>query len=47
MNNYDFEQAVIELHNIARQIEEQMGIGSLSLDLRSCADRLAELIRKV
>ena len=38
-------QSVIELHDIARLIEQGIGQGQLSSDLRDCADRLAELLR--
>jgi hypothetical protein len=34
---------VIQLHNIARTIEQQIGIGQLSSDLRNVADRLHAL----
>ena len=34
------ETSVMELHNIARQIEQEIGSGQLSEDLRKCADRL-------
>lgn len=37
--------AVMELHNIARQIEQEIGSGLLSEDVRKCADRLHELIK--
>lgn len=37
-------QSVIELHDIARLVEQEIGQGQLSLDLRDCADRLAMLI---
>ena len=46
-NPNELEQAVIELHNIARLIEQKIGTGLLSQDLRNCADRLQELIKKV
>lgn len=39
------QQSVIELHDIARLIEQEIGTGQLSLDLRDCADRLAMLIK--
>ncbi len=42
MDNLD--QAVIELHNIARQVESQVGIGQLSIDIRKCGDRLTVLL---
>jgi hypothetical protein len=41
MNNYS--EIVIQLHNIARQIETTVGQGQLSEDIRNCADRLHTL----
>ena len=38
-------QSVIELHDIARLVEQEIGQGQLSMDLRNCADRLAQLIK--
>ena len=38
------EQRVIDLHNIAREIEQEIGRGKLSEDLRNCADRLHNLV---
>lgn len=43
----NLEQTVIDIHNIARTVEQRIGKGQLSEDLRNCADRLAELIKKV
>ena len=40
MNKVEFVNAVIELHNIARLVEQNFGEGNLSADLRNCADRL-------
>ncbi len=40
-----FDQDVIDLHNIARKIETEMGSGQLSQDLRSVADRLHALVK--
>lgn len=38
---------VIRLHNIARTLEKTFGQpGQLSEDIRSCADRLSELIQR-
>jgi hypothetical protein len=37
--------AVIQLHDIARLVEEEIGQGKLSSDIRNCADRLAELLK--
>lgn len=41
MNEYS--ELVIELHAIARKIEQTVGQGQLSEDIRKCADRLHEL----
>lgn len=38
-----FDQEIIDLHNIARKIETNIGVGKLSQDLREIADRLHEL----
>jgi hypothetical protein len=35
--------AIILLHDIARSIEQQIGQGQLSEDIRRCADRLNDL----
>lgn len=40
----DLSQTVISLHEIARQIEREIGVGELSEDIRKCADRLNVLI---
>ena len=40
MTNYDLEDAIIQLHTIARTIEREIGFGELSRDIRKCADRL-------
>jgi hypothetical protein len=45
MTNYDLEDAVMMLHNIARTIEREWGFsGALPNDVRECADRLAEAL---
>jgi len=36
-------ELIIQLHNIARQVEATIGKGKLSEDIRNCADRLHEL----
>jgi hypothetical protein len=41
--NEQLAQAVINLHDIARLVEQQLGKGALSEDIRKCADRLHEL----
>jgi len=35
--------AVVALHEIARTVAEEVGVGQLHDDIRSCADRLHEL----
>lgn len=45
MANYDLEDAVMILHNIARTIEREWGFGgALAQDTRKLADRLAEVL---
>ena len=41
------EEATIQLHDIARAVEKQIGTGQLSEDIRKCADRLNTLIKEV
>jgi hypothetical protein len=41
--DFDVEYLVIKLHDIAREIEQRVGFGELSKDIRSCADRLSDL----
>ena len=41
--DFELEYAVIRLHDIARLIEEKIGEGALSKDIRACADRLNEI----
>ena len=38
---------VINLHNVARTVEQHIGRGQLSDDIRACADRLSELLKRV
>jgi hypothetical protein len=40
--DFDIEYLVIRLHDIAREIEQKIGDGELSKDIRSCADRLSD-----
>ena len=39
------DQAVIKLHEVARLVEQQIGTGQLSEDIRACADRLSDLLK--
>jgi hypothetical protein len=41
--NFDIEYLVIRLHDIAREVEQKVGVGELSQDIRACADRLSDL----
>jgi hypothetical protein len=41
-----FNDLVIQLHDIARTIEKQLGVGQLSSDIRNAADRLHALASK-
>jgi len=36
---------VIHLHDVARKVEQEIGVGQLSEDLRKVADRLHELLK--
>lgn len=39
--------AVLTLHDVARLIEQQVGHGQLSQDVRDCADRLCQLTKPI
>ena len=41
------DDAVIKLHEVAGLIEQQIGIGQLSADVRHCADQLNDLLKPV
>ena len=42
---YDLEDAIMMLHNVARTIEREFGYGgTLSNDVRKCAERLHEVL---
>jgi len=43
MRNLVLIDAVVALHEIASVVEQEVGVGQLSEDLRKCADRLHEL----
>jgi hypothetical protein len=44
---YDtLDQAVIKLHDLARVVEREIGVGTLSEDIRKSADRLNELLKR-
>jgi hypothetical protein len=43
MRNLALIDAVVALHDIARTVAEEIGVGQLHDDIRNCADRLHEL----
>jgi len=43
----ELEERIIQLHDIARAVEKEIGIGQLSEDIRKAADRLNELLKRV
>jgi uncharacterized protein YecA (UPF0149 family) len=45
--DFDIEYLVIRLHDIARELEQKVGVGQLSKDIRSCADRLSDVNKTV
>ena len=45
MTNLD--QTVIDLHNIARTIEQELGTGKLSIECRRLADRLSDVMKPI
>jgi hypothetical protein len=47
-HKYDtLDQVVIKLHDLARIVESEIGVGLLSEDIRKSADRLNELLKRV
>lgn len=43
MRNLALVDAVVALHEIARTVAEEIGVGQLHDDIRNCADRLHAL----
>lgn len=43
MNHCDLQEAVMQLHTVARTLERELGHGELSRDIRKNADRLHNL----
>jgi len=41
----ELKDEIIKLHGIARKIEQEIGKGQLSEDIRKSADRLNELLK--
>jgi len=44
--NTKLQDAIITLHDIARLIEQEVGRGNLSDDIRNCANRVNVLIKE-
>jgi hypothetical protein len=44
MTNLELKDKIIQLHDIARAVEQEIGIGQLSEDIRKAADRLHEVL---
>jgi hypothetical protein len=42
----NFKDEIIKLHDIARKIEQEIGVGQLSEDIRKAADRLNMLVKE-
>ena len=45
--DFDLEYAIMRLHDIAREVEQKIGFGELSKDIRQCANRLSDLNKSV
>ena len=43
----DLNQVVIDLHNSARAVEQAYSTCKLSINIRSCADKLNDVIKNV
>ena len=41
----ELKDEIIKLHDIARKIEKELGVGQLSKDIRKAADRLNTLLK--
>jgi hypothetical protein len=44
-NTLKLNEAVIQLHDVARSVTKELGLTTLSLDIRECAERLNELMK--
>jgi hypothetical protein len=38
-------EVVIQLHDAARSVSQEIGLNTLTLDIRECADRLDDLLK--
>ena len=46
-HDYQNEDMIIKLHDVARQVEKELGTGDLSKNIRKCADQLNVLIKPI
>lgn len=46
MNNIELAGAVTTLHNIARLVENQLGVGDISKAIRKSADELSDIVKQ-
>ena len=44
-HNYTKEDIVIQLHDVARAVEKEIGEGKISKELRRTADKISDLIK--
>jgi hypothetical protein len=47
MYQLTLDDRVVQLHDIARQVEREVGKGAVSEDIRQAADRLNDLLKTV
>lgn len=47
IHNPEINDQIVRLHDIARVVEKEIGIGELSKEIRDCADKLSELANAV
>ena len=41
----ELKDKIIQLHDIARAVEQEIGVGKLSKSIREAADKLSELLK--
>ena len=46
MNTVELAGAVITLHDVARQVEQELGNGALSQSIRQSADKLSDIVKE-
>lgn len=43
IHNLVINDQILKLHDIARTVEKEIGVGELSQKIRDCADKLSEI----